>query len=209
MTIPLLETISSWALHLIQQSGYVGIFVTQALESALVPIPSEVVLPFSGFLAATGRLTLAGVIATATLANTLGALVIYIIGKRYGRGILERFGHYFLIHADDIKRVDGWLVKHGAGTAFFSRLLPGVRTFSSIVLGAAQIPLRQFILYTLAGSLIWNGVLAYVGYAVGDNWNFLQPYFKKAELIIALAILLAVVLFVRSHLRRRHRSNMV
>lgn len=203
----IIEQIITWAINLIDKFGYAGIFFTMMLESAAIPIPSEVVLPFGGFLASSGQLIFWLVVLVATLANLAGAIILYLVGFFGGQPILEKYGKYVLIHRDDIANLDRSLAKYGAKLAFFSRLLPGIRTFSSIVLGTGRLNFKKFFVYTLAGSLIWNLPLAYAGLVTGKNWNFLQPYFRKFELLIAALILIAVVIFIFKHIRRFKRLS--
>lgn len=203
----IIEQIISWALALVSKFGYGGIFFTMMLESAAVPIPSEIVLPFSGFLASSGRLHFWFIVLAATLANLSGALIIYYIGLAGGRPLFERYGKYVLVHRDDISKMDSWLVRYGSSTAFFSRLLPGVRTFSSLVFGAGRVKIKKFIFYTVAGSFIWNFALIYVGLIAGNNWNFLQPYFHKFELVILALVVIAVILFVFKQVRKFGRFS--
>ena len=140
----IIEQIISWALALVSKFGYGGIFFTMMLESAAIPIPSEVVLPFSGFLASSGRLNFWLVVFVATLANLAGSTILYWVGFFGGQPILEKYGKYALIHRDDIQKLDRWLKKYGAKLAFVSRLLPGIRTFSSIVLGTGRLNFNKF-----------------------------------------------------------------
>lgn len=203
----LIEKIVAWALALISKFGYAGIFLTMGLESAGIPIPSEVVVPFSGFLAAQGRFSLALVAAAATLANLTGSLIFYFIGLRGGRPVIDKYGKYFLIHKDEVVELETWTNKYGSKVAFFSRLLPGIRTFSSIVIGAGRLKLKKFFWFTLAGSLVWNLPLAYVGFAAGNKWGILQPYFRKFEAVIAAVIVIAVTLFIFKHIHRITRLN--
>lgn len=189
-------------MNLVGRSGYGGIFFTMMLESAAIPIPSEVVLPFGGFLASTGRLNLWLVVLSATLANLTGSVILYWIGLRGGQPVLEKYGKYVLVHREDLDKLGGWLAKDGAKLAFISRLLPGIRTFSSVVLGAGRLNFKKFFWYTLAGSLVWNLPLAYVGFAAGKNWNFLRPYFHKFDLVLAALVIVAVAWFVFKHIRK-------
>jgi membrane protein DedA with SNARE-associated domain len=192
----IIEQIINWALALVSKFGYGGIFFTMMLESAAIPIPSEVVLPFSGFLASSGRFSFWLIVFVAAAANLTGATIIYFIGFFGGRTILERYGKYLLISTESISKMDRWLDRYEAQVAFFSRLLPGVRTFSSLLIGAGKINFKKFIFYTLAGSFIWNLPLAYVGLITGNNWNFLRPYFQKFELAILAAFLIIVIWFI-------------
>ena len=203
----IIEQIISWALALVSKFGYGGIFFTMMLESAAIPIPSEVVLPFSGFLASSGRLNFWLVVFVATLANLAGSTILYWVGFFGGQPILEKYGKYALIHRDDIQKLDSWLKKYGAKLAFVSRLLPGIRTFSSIVLGTGRLNFNKFFWYTFFGSFIWNLPLAYVGLVTGKNWNVLRPYFHKFELVILAAIVIAVILFIFKHVHRFKRLS--
>ncbi len=192
----IVEQIISWGVGLVDKFDYWGIFFTMALESAAIPIPSEVVLPFGGFLASSGHLHFWLVVFTATIANLVGATMIYLVGLFGGRAVLERYGKYVFVSAESISRMDNWLAKYGAHTAFFSRLLPGIRTFSSLIIGAGRVSFGKFFGYTFAGSFLWNLPLAYVGFVAGKNWDFLRPYFQKFELAILAVILIIVILFI-------------
>ena len=198
----LIELIVSWAVGLVQHFGYWGIFVTQALESALIPIPSEVVLPFGGYLAAGGTLNFWLVTIVATFANLAGAIIAYVIGHYGGRPLLERYGRYVLIFPSDIAKVDDLVRRRGGAVAFISRLLPGIRTFSSLIIGSFRINFWLFAIYTFAGSFVWNFVLTCIGYRVGQRWEFLRPYFHKFEIVFALAIIVVVVLFIHKQWRK-------
>jgi membrane protein DedA with SNARE-associated domain len=198
----IIEQIIVWALGLVSQFGYGGIFLTQALESAAIPIPSEVIVPFGGFLASSGSLNFWLVVLAATLANLTGGAATYFIGLRGGRPLIERYGKYVLIHPDDVSKIDGWVNRYGAQAAFFSRLLPGVRTFSSLIIGAGRVNFNKFFWYTLFGSFLWNLPLAYAGFVAGNNWDFLRPYFHKFELAILAAIIIGIILFIFKHVRK-------
>lgn len=200
----LIEQIIVWALSLVGKFGYGGIFFTMMLESAAIPIPSEAILPFGGFLASSGRLSFWLVVLAATAANLTGAIAIYLVGFFGGQPILEKYGKYFLIHHDDIEKLHHWLKKYGSKLAFISRLLPGIRTFSSVVLGAGRLNFKEFLIYTLAGSFLWNVSLAYIGFVAGQNWNFLRPYFHRLESVIGVGIVVAVIWFIIKHLWKRY-----
>ena len=198
------ETIVAWVLVIISRFGYKGILLTMALESAAIPIPSEVVLPFSGFLASTGQLSFWFIVVIATIANLIGALVIYYIGTVGGRPFLDNYGKYFLVDAKEAQRLYHWLGKYQKATIFFSRLLPGVRTFSALVIGISdEVQVRTFILYTLLGSFLWNLALTYIGFLAGDHWNFLHPYFQKADFVIGILLAIGIIYFVYKHLNRK------
>jgi membrane protein DedA with SNARE-associated domain len=204
----LLEQIISWALAIIAKFGYGGLFVTMGLESALIPIPSEVVLPFCGFLASSGKMNLWLVVIVATLANLVASILIFYVGYFGGRPLVRKYGKYVFIHEDDIERMDNWVGKNGEKVAFFSRLLPGVRGFSSLVLGVTKINFKKFFIFTFLGSFVWNLPLAYIGFITGKNWNLLHPYFQKFEFVILGLIIIALAIFIYKHIGRfRKQSN--
>lgn len=197
------NSIIYFAVGLIGKSGYVGLFLLSALESAAIPIPSEVVLPFSGFLAFSGRFGLWEVVFVSSVANLVGSLVLYFIGRSGGRWILERYGRLVLISQEDLDSWDRWFEKHGSRTVFWSRLLPIVRTFVSLPAGIAGMSVMKFSTYTLLGALPWNFMLAFIGFKAGQNWNILRPYFQKADIFIGAVAILALIWYFVRH--RRHK----
>jgi membrane protein DedA with SNARE-associated domain len=200
---PIIEKIVAWALALIAKFGYGGIFFTMMLESAAIPIPSEVVLPFSGFLASSGKLNLWLIVLIATAANIAGAVAIYTVGFLGGRPLVDRYGKYFLINQSDVRKLESWSGRYEAKIAFFSRLLPGVRTFSSLIIGVSRINFKRFVWYTLLGSLVWNLPLVYIGYVTGNHWDVLRPYFQKFELVIGAVIIVGLIWFVWKHIKKK------
>lgn len=202
----LTDTLSSWALNLIlniiDQSGYLGIFVLSALESAAIPIPSEIVVPFAGFLAQEGRFIFWVLVTLVSLANLTGSVGIYWIARVWGRPILDRFGKYVLIRKHDLDKADGLFLKHGAKFIFIGRLLPVVRTFISIPAGVAKMNFFKFSFYTFFGSLPWNLALALVGFKAGENWNILSSYFHKFNFVIIGAAVAGIVLYVIHHFKK-------
>lgn len=185
--------------------GYVGVMLAMAIESAMVPLPSELVLPYAGFLVANQNaiepLTHARwdfwiVVILATLGNTLGSIVGYAIGAWGGRPFLERYGKYLLIRPHELELADRFFEKYGPATAFFSRLMPIVRTFISFPAGVARMPLGKFIVYSTLGALPWSILLVWAGEQLGANWveirHMLQPY----DLLIAALGVLFVAGFI-------------
>lgn len=201
----LIENIASWALNLINSTGYAGLFLTMVLESMAVPIPSEVVAPFGGFLASTGRFEFWLVVLVITIGNLVGSVALYIIGYYGGSAFLHKYGKYFLIHEEEIKKMDRWFQKHGRKVAFFSRLIPGTRTFSSLVIGSGETSFSIFFWYTLAGSFIWNLIWVYLGFIAGERWNQFRPYVRKLDYLIITVIIISVAVFVYRHIRRRNK----
>ena len=200
----ILSYLTQFAVNLIDTTGYIGIFVLSVLENAGIPIPSEVVMPFSGFLVSSGRFNLWGVVIVATVANLIGSVILFYIGRLGGRLILEKYGRYVLITKHDIESGDRWFSRHGSSAVFFGRLLPVVRTLISLPAGMSEMGIYKFTLLTLAGSLPWNFALVLVGYKAGENWDLLHAYFKKFDLVIVVLIAFGIVWYVRRHLKGKH-----
>ncbi|MFI5205709.1 MAG: DedA family protein [Candidatus Paceibacterales bacterium] len=199
----IIAKLSGIALSLIGSTGYAGIFLLSALESCAIPIPSEVVVPFSGFLAVSGRFNLWAVIAVATIANLVGAAILFWVGRSGGRWILERYGKYIFIHGEDLEKGDKWFKKYGDWAIFWSRMLPVARTYVSLAAGVAGMNFYTFSLYTLIGSLPWNAAQAIIGYKAGENWMVLEKYFRKLDILIVAVIVVLVVVYLWKHLKKR------
>ncbi len=185
--------------------GYLGVGVAMAIESAMIPLPSELVLPFAGFLVsdatAVEPLTRGPwmfwiVVVIATLGNTVGSVIGYAIGAWGGRPFLERYGKYLLIRPHEIELAERFFVRYGSATAFFSRLLPVVRTFISFPAGVARMPLGKFILYSTLGAFPWSILLVYAGEQLGSRWVDIRHALQPFDLAIALIVALGIGLFV-------------
>ena len=185
--------------------GYLGVGVAMAIESAMIPLPSELILPFAGFLVSDGTsvepLTHGPwnfwiVVAIATIGNTVGSLITYAIGAYGGRPFLERYGRYLLIRPHEIELAERFFLKYGAPTAFFSRLLPVVRTFISFPAGVARMPLGKFMLFSTLGAVPWSILLVYAGEQLGTRWQDIRHALQPFDLAIAIAVVLAVALFI-------------
>jgi membrane protein DedA with SNARE-associated domain len=182
-----------------------GVMLAMAIESAMVPLPSELILPFAGFLVSdpnaieplTGtRWNYWIVVIVATAGNTLGSLVAYAIGARGGRPFLERWGKYLLIRPHEIELADRFFERYGSATAFFSRLLPIVRTFISFPAGVARMPLGKFILYSTLGAFPWSMGLVFAGEQLGANWVDIRHALEPFDLTIAVLVILGFALFL-------------
>jgi len=182
--------------------GYLGVMLAMAIESAMVPLPSELILPYAGFLVSDptqvepltgGAWSFWVVVIIATLGNTLGSIVGYAIGAWGGRPFLERWGRYLLIRPHELELADRFFQRYGPATAFFSRLLPIVRTFISFPAGVARMPLGKFIVYSTLGALPWSIALVWAGEQLGANWEDIRHALEPFDLAIAVAL---VVLFV-------------
>jgi membrane protein DedA with SNARE-associated domain len=185
--------------------GYAGVLIAMGIESAMVPLPSELILPYAGFLVSDplqieplthGTWNYWIVVVVATIGNTLGSLVAYAIGAWGGRPFLERYGKYLLIRPHEIELADHFFEKYGAATAFFSRLLPIVRTFISFPAGVARMPIGTFIAYSTAGAFLWSMLLVFAGMQLGANWVEIRHALQPFDLLIAVAVVAGVLLFI-------------
>jgi uncharacterized membrane protein YdjX (TVP38/TMEM64 family) len=183
--------------------GYLGVAVAMAIESAGVPLPSELILPFAGFLVAdpTAIEPLTGAawnpilaVLAGTIGNTAGSLVLYGLGAWGGRPFLERYGRYFLIRTHELNHADHFFAKHGAATAFWSRMIPLIRTYVSFPAGVARMPIWPFIIYSTAGALIWSALLVGIGAALGDRWTEIRDALAPVDTFLVLAVVAGVVL---------------
>ena len=185
--------------------GYLGVLIAMAIESAMIPLPSELILPYAGFLVSDttqieplthGAWNFWIVVVAATIGNTIGSLIGYAIGAWGGRPFLERYGKYLLIRPHEIELAEHFFQRYGAATAFFSRLLPIVRTFISFPAGVARMPLGKFIAYSTAGAFLWSILLVYAGTVLGANWVHIREALQPFDLAIAVMVGLAVLGFI-------------
>ena len=185
--------------------GYLGVGVAMAIESAMIPLPSELILPFAGFLVSDtsamepltkGPWNFWTVVVVATLGNTVGSVIGYFIGAWGGRPFLERYGKYLLIRPHEIELADRFFQKYGSATAFFSRLLPIVRTFISFPAGVARMHLGKFILYSTLGAFPWSILLVYAGEQLGSRWQDIRHALQPFDLAIASLVVAAFLLFL-------------
>ena len=205
MISQIVSWLASLIINIISSAGYLGIFFLMLLESACIPIPSEVIMPFSGYLVFTGRFMIWQVVFWGALGNLVGSALAYWVGLYGGRPLVEKYGKYILVSNRDLETADKWFLKYGQKAVFFSRLLPVVRTFISLPAGIAKMDFKKFSFYTFAGSLPWSFALAYVGLKTGENWVGIRVYFEKFDYIIATALILAILWWIWRHVR--YRSN--
>jgi membrane protein DedA with SNARE-associated domain len=202
MILNILEFITG----LIASWGYAGIFITMTLESALIPIPSEAVIPFAGFLAYMGEMNIWLIVLVSSLANVTGSIIAYEIGKYLGRGFIERYGKYVLLNMEHLKLIEGWFEKYGSLTVFFSRMLPLVRTVNALPAGIGKMNFPKFCLYTFIGSIPWNLALVFVGYLLKQNWNILEKYSLYID-ILAVFVAAAVIFYIVRRVRVSTKSG--
>lgn len=201
MILKILEFIT----QLISSWGYLGIFITMTLESALIPIPSEAVIPFAGFLAYMGEMNIWLIVLVSSLANVAGSIIAYEMGKYLGRGFIERYGKYVLLNMQHLKLIEGWFDKYGSLTVFFSRMLPLVRTVNALPAGIGKMNFPKFCLYTFVGSIPWNLALVFVGYLLKQNWNILEKYSLYID-ILAVFVAAAVIYYIARRIRASTKS---
>ena len=200
---PLVEFITS----VISSLGYGGIFFLMILESALIPIPSEIILPFSGYLASTGKLGSVGVILAGSLGNLVGSVITYYLGIRLGRAFLIKYGKYILFRVHHLVWTEQLFQKYGDKISFVGRLLPGVRTYISLPAGIGKSNFIKFVVYTLLGSIIWNSLLTYGGIQLGRSWQHIDKYSGYLDIIAVVAIAVFIVWIVYSNTRNKGKGN--
>ncbi|HEX3348950.1 MAG TPA: DedA family protein [Acetobacteraceae bacterium] len=196
---------------MISAGGYAGIVALMAIESACLPLPSEVIMPFAGYLVSTGRFNLFLVATAGAIGCNAGSAIAYWVGAHGGRPLAERWGRYVLIDRGELDRVDRFFKRFGSAAVFIGRLLPGVRTFIALPAGIARMPLVPFHIYTFVGSWPWCFGLAYVGMKLGQRWNSdprLQELMHSSELVIAAVLLCAAAAYVVWRLRALRASEM-
>jgi membrane protein DedA with SNARE-associated domain len=195
----------------ISSLGYPGIAVLMGIESACIPLPSEVIMPFAGYLVYTGRFSSLAMVATlGAIGCNLGSVLAYEVGAYGGRPLIERFGKYILMNGHDLEVSERFFQKYGSITVSIGRLLPVVRTFIALPAGIARMPRGKFHLYTFAGSWPWCYVLAYVGLKLGEHWDSdprLKLWFHRLDAVIVLVLLVGIVYFVQSHWRNRVKEK--
>jgi len=203
MIANILETLAGFVIFVISWLGLSGIVLLMAIESACIPLPSEVIMPFSGYLVYKGVHTLWGVALAGAFGCVVGSVPAYYLGMYGGRPLIEKYGKYILMSHHDLDLADRWFARHGEATVFLARLLPVIRTFIAFPAGVARMDMRRFIAYTFAGSLPWCLGLAYVGMVLGEQWPKLRVYFHRFDVVIGLALLAGIVWYVRRHLKNR------
>jgi membrane protein DedA with SNARE-associated domain len=192
----ILAALSAFIISVISSSGYVGIVLLMAIESACIPLPSEVIMPFSGYLVAQGRFNLWWVATAGAIGCNLGSVIAYEIGYFGGRPLVERFGAYIWISRHELDIADRFFARFGNLTVFVSRLLPVIRTFIALPAGVARMPRVPFHIYTFLGSWPWCLGLAYLGMKAGEHWDYLREYFHKFDVVIGVVLAAGVAVFI-------------
>ncbi|HYS06282.1 MAG TPA: DedA family protein [Candidatus Dormibacteraeota bacterium] len=203
MVTDVLKWVAAFITAAISSLGYFGVFLMMAVESAAIPLPSEIIMPFSGYLVFRGEFTLHGAAFWGASGCVLGSWAAYAIAAWGGRAFVLKYGRYVLISRHDLDLAERLFNRYGSPIIFFSRLMPVVRTFISLPAGLARMPLVRFTVYTFLGSYPFCYALAYVGCALGERWHALESEFRKFDLVVGAVLVLGVVWWVKRHLAAR------
>lgn len=211
----LTDTLIAFITNLYVWTGLVGIIVAMAIESACIPLPSEIVMPLAGIMFASGKLLpgmnfIVGLVLIAlagSVGSLLGSIVAYGVGYSGGRPLMLKYGRYLLISQHDADKADAFFRRWGSATAFFSRLLPVVRTYISLPAGIARMPFGKFCIYTLLGSFPWCLLLAYVGTIIGGNLTILDPIFRSLDVVILIVLVALVALYIWRHIHNDRKAR--
>ncbi|HYG99225.1 MAG TPA: DedA family protein [Terriglobales bacterium] len=191
----------------IDSTGYAGIVILMAIESACIPLPSELIMPFAGYLASEGRFNLWLAATAGAIGCNLGSVLAYEIGYYGGRPLVEKYGKYILLNKRDMEHAEKFFGRYGDVAIFVGRLLPVIRTFIALPAGVSKMPRGRFHLYTFIGSWPWCYGLAWIGQKMGERWMEIKPYFLQFKEVIAVLLVLAVVWFVWTHWKYRVRET--
>jgi membrane protein DedA with SNARE-associated domain len=206
MVESLIKYLAVFVIGVISAMGYWGIVLSMAIESACIPLPSEIIMPFSGYLVYTGRFGLIETGLAGAFGCVVGSVAAYAVGIYGGRPFMEKYGRYVLVTQHELDTADRFFERYGDAAIFFSRLMPVVRTFISLPAGIARMNFPKFVVFTFIGSFPWCLGLAWVGKLLGENWNTLGKYFHKFDLVIGVFILAGVSWFLWRHWPRKAKA---
>ena len=205
-----LSVLVSFVVAVISAAGYFGVAGLMAVESACIPLPSEVIMPFAGYLVSLGRFSLIGAATAGALGCNIGSTIAYLVAAKGGRPAFERWGRYVLIRHEELDRAEKFFVRYGAVTVFVGRLLPVVRTFISFPAGLARMPMLKFQIYSFVGAWPWCLALAYVGMVLGTRWDSdptLRRLFHEFDAVIVAVLAAGCSWFVWSRWRQIRRPR--
>ena len=201
------EFLAAVGTRMMEATGYAGVFLLMVAESMVLPVPSEAVMPFAGFLVAEGSMSAVAAVGFATLGSLVGSLLSYAIGRFGGRPFIAKYGKVLLLDASDLERTDGFFRRRGAVTIFVSRFIPVVRHLISIPAGMGRMRLLPFCLFTVVGAALWNSFLTWCGFALRANWDAVLRYARLVDVGVLVVLAGLVALFVFRHLRVRRRQG--
>jgi len=203
----ILSLLSAFVIYVISTGGYAGIVLLMAIESACIPLPSEVIMPFSGYLVFTGRFNLFWVATAGAVGCNVGSVAAYEVGAYGGRRLVEKYGAWIWMSERELAWADRFFARYGNAAVFLGRLLPVIRTFIALPAGIAHMPRVRFHLYTFLGSWPWCYGLAYLGMKAGENWQYLGKYFHRFDAVIGAVIVAGLAWFVWTHWKHRLRAR--
>ncbi len=203
----LIEMINEWMLALITSSGYLGIFFAMFVEGIFTPIPSELIMPFAGYLASTGELNFVLVIVVGSLGATLGSTVAYLLGRRLGRPFLDRYGRYLGFDKDSMDKADAWFAKWGKYGILIGHSIPVIRSIISFPAGITRMELKTFVPFTFLGATVWNTVLVTAGYLLGEYWIRFAESLDGWDVVIIAVLVVAYIAYVVYHRRKHHARS--
>lgn len=206
MTEHILAILFTFIHGTITSTGYIGIALLMAIESACIPLPSELIMPFAGYLVYEGSMNLWWVATAGAIGCNLGSLVAYEIGRYGGRPLVERYGRWILLGSPELDWADRFFARWGYLAVFFARLMPVVRTFIALPAGIARMPRGRFHIYTFLGSWPWCLALAWFGMKLGENWRTLGKYFHKFDAVILIVLVGGLAVFVWKHWQNRIKT---
>ena len=192
------ELLSDSVTQFISSIGYTGVFFLMALESAAIPVPSELIMTFSGFLAYQGVFDFTAIVFIGAAGCMVGSIISYWIGLKGGRAFIDKYGAYVFLNHHHLDMAESWFKKYGDKAVFFSRMLPVVRTFISLPAGMGKYSFKKLIIFSFVGSLPWCFALAYVGFKLGSQWKEIIEFFNGLDIIIVFTII-AVVIYYRKN----------
>jgi len=204
----LIQFLGGIAMSIINRLGYFGVGLAMAIESCNIPLPSEIIMPFSGYLVSTGQFTFIGAVLASSIGGTVGSVISYALGyyggEKFVRKFIKKYGKYVLVFEYELDHSMKWFKNHGQLVTFTARLLPVIRTFISLPAGMSRMDVKKFTFFAFLGTFIWGLPLTYLGKTLGDNWNTLGKYFHKFDLAIADLFVLTAVWYVYHKLKKHH-----
>lgn len=201
------ERLTGFFTSVISSTSYLGVFFLMVLESMVAPVPSELVMPFAGFLVADGKMSLWLVILITSLASLTGSLLSYFVAYFGGKEVIHRFGKFFLLDKGELEWTERWFEKRGSITILVSRFIPVVRHVISIPAGLARMNLKHFVAYTLIGATIWNTFLLFVGIKLRERWELVHEYSSQLDVVIVALLVLGIAYYIYRHVKKHRQSH--
>lgn len=201
----IVSLLTGFVISVISASGYVGIVLLMGIESAAIPLPSEIIMPFAGFLVAQGRFSLLGIALAGAIGSVIGSAITYWVGLYGGRPLIEHYGKYVFISHHDLNVSDRFFARYGLMATFIGRLLPVVRTFISVPAGIARVPFVRFLIYSFIGSFLWSLLLGFIGMKLGQNWAELRQKIHGLDYAVLILIAFGIAWWIWRHIKHRRR----